>query len=640
MLRSTAILNTLSTGWLLLRNRWVVFAYDLLWIPLAVLAAYWVRFNLATIPPIFLYHAALVIIVALPINALTFWLFGCYRGIWRFASVPDLVRLIKAVVMGALATALIVFLVERLQHVPRSVLVIYPVFLLFALSGSRLLYRAIRDLWVDWVNNDSPRALVVGAGEAGETLIRSLKRNRMFTPVALLDDDPAKLGHEIHGVRVRGSTAELGRLIQAFGATIVLVAMPNAPREVLERVVQCCNEAKVKCRTLPSVAEIAGGQVEVSRLRPFTVEDLLRRDPIVLDTQAVSSFLRGKRVLVTGGGGSIGSELCRRISLHEPGLLAILDNCEYNLYGIDQELSGKYPKLIFSSLLGDVCNERTVSRVFEQIKPQAVFHAAAYKHVPMLEDNAIEGIRNNVFGTCMVADAAKRCGVETFVLISTDKTVNPTNVMGTTKRVAELYCQSLNEASGTHFITTRFGNVLASTGSVIPLFEHQIATGGPVTVTHPEITRYFMTIPEAATLILQASAAGKGGEIFVLDMGEPVRIAELAEKMIQLSGLQVGRDIEITYIGLRPGEKLHEELFYAQEALRQTVHPKLLLADNHVTTPGEVHAGLKQLTEAVTAGDELQALHCLKALVPEFQPSVSPEERLQKHARPYLQIVK
>ncbi|MBU6470783.1 MAG: polysaccharide biosynthesis protein, partial [Gammaproteobacteria bacterium] len=269
-----------------------------------------------------------------------------------------------------------------------------------------------------------------------------------------------------------------------------------------------------------------------------------------------------------------------------------------------------------------------------------VFHAAAYKHVPMLEDNAIEGIRNNVFGTRMAADAAKRCGVETFVLISTDKTVNPTNIMGTTKRVAELYCQSLNEASGTRFITTRFGNVLASTGSVIPLFERQIAAGGPVTVTHPDITRYFMTIPEAATLILQASAAGKGGEIFVLDMGEPVRIAELAEKMIQLSGLQVGRDIDIAYIGLRPGEKLHEELFYAQETLRQTVHPKLLLADNHVITSSEVHAGLKRLDEAVTAGDELQAIICLKALVPEFQPTVSPEERLQRHARPYLQLVK
>lgn len=635
-------MNQFAETWLLLRNRWVVFSHDLLWVPIAVLTAYWVRFNLGEIPAVFLRHAFLIIMVALPAHAASFWFFGCYRGVWRFASVPDLVRLVKAVVWGALITAVIVFLIERLQHVPRSVLLIYPVFLLFALSGARLCYRVFKDLWFDLADTDSPRALIVGAGRAGDSLIRDLKRNRIFTPVALVDEDPNKRGYEIHGVRVRGHLGDLPRLIQFYGAKIVLVAMPSAPREVLERVVQTCNAAKVQCRTLPSIAELADGRVEVSRLRSITVEDLLGREPVSLDHQAISSFLHNKRVLVTGGGGSIGAELCRRISCQQPDLLAIVDNCEYNLYRIDQELSHKHPALVFSSVLSDVREECSIDALFEQFKPQVIFHAAAYKHVPMLEDNLIEAIRNNVFGTKVVSDAAKRHGAEAFVLISTDKTVNPPNVMGATKRVAELYCQALNvrDAGHTHFITTRFGNVMASTGSVIPLFERQIMAGGPVTVTHPEITRYFMTISEATNLILQASAIGRGGEVFVLDMGEPIRIADLAKQMIRLSGLEVGRDIEIAYTGLRPGEKLHEELFYTQEELRTTAHPKLMLATSNILKLDDINAGLKLLADAVAAGEEIQALHCLKELVPEFQPSVLPEERRRRKIRPQLQVVK
>lgn len=621
-------------------KRLVVFIHDLAWVPVCILAAFWLRLNLDMIPKGWTHAAVELMAIAVVLHGFSFWIFGCYRGIWRFASIPDLSRLFKAVLVGAVATTLVCYLLEERLPVPRSVLVLYPILLLGVLSGMRVTYRAYKDHGLKPDSENRARALLVGAGLAGDMLVRDMARNAQFLPVVFVDDDPRKMGQEVRGVRVRGTLNDIPKLIDEFAVKSVLITMPSAPRKVMDHVVRMCAERGIQCRTLPSLAELADGRIEVSRLRAVTVEDLLGREPVVLDHQVVGEFLRGKRVLVTGGGGSIGSELCRRIGLHGPGLLTILDNCEYNLYRIDQELSRKCTGLMFSSLLGDVRDERTVNNLFEQIKPQVVFHAAAYKHVPMVEDNVVEGIRNNVFGTRVVVDAAKQHGVETFVLISTDKTVNPTNVMGTTKRVAELYCQSQNEPGRTRFITTRFGNVLASTGSVIPLFECQIAAGGPVTVTHPEITRYFMTIPEAATLILQAAAAGKGGEIFVLDMGEPVRIADLAQKMIQLSGLQVGRDIEITYTGLRPGEKLHEELFYSQETLRPTVHPKLLLAECRPVEPQQLERGLEHLNNVIAALDPEQALHDLKAIVPEFNPGLSAETRKQRRSRAAIRLVK
>ena len=621
-------------------KRLLVFSHDLAWVPVSIVIAYWLRLNLGMIPKDQMHAAVQLMAIAVVVHGFTFWIFGCYRGIWRFASIPDLFRLFKAVLIGAVATVIVCFMLERLQNIPRSVLVLYPALLLGILSAMRVIYRAFKDRGLKLDFENKTRALLVGAGLAGDMLVRDMARNQQFFPIAFVDDDPHKQGQEVRGIRVRGTLSDIPKLIDEFEIKTVLISMPSAPRKVMDQVVRVCAESGVQCRTLPSLIELADGRIEVSRLRAVTVEDLLGREPVVLDRQVVSEFLRGKRVLVTGGGGSIGSELCRRIGSHNPSLLAVLDNCEYNLYRIDRDLSGKYPQLMFNSLLGDVRDECTINGVFEQFKPQVIFHVAAYKHVPMVEDNVIEGIRNNVFGTQVVADAAKRNGVATFVLVSTDKTVNPTNVMGSTKRVAELYCQSLNTTGGTHFITTRFGNVLASVGSVIPLFEQQIAAGGPVTVTHPEITRYFMTIPEATSLILQACAIGNGGEVFVLDMGEPVRIADLAEKMIQLSGLQVGRDIEIVFTGLRPGEKLHEELFYVQEELRRTAHPKLLLAGSRMAEPGAILAGLGVLAEAIKTGDEIQALHCLKMLVPEFQPSALPEGRRQKRNRRDLRVVK
>ncbi len=621
-------------------KRTLIFAHDIAWLPVCVVVSYWLRENLGFIHGSDWKSIGLLTLVSAAVYGPSFWVFGCYRGIWRYASIPDLIRLIKAVVVAAPLTILICFLIGRLEGIPRSVLLLYPFLLIIVLISSRVFYRIFRDhrFRLDFGNRQS--ALLIGAGRAGEMLLRDLEHSESFDPVGFLDDDPAKIGHEVRGIRVYGTTDELIAVVRKLEAQVVLVTMPSAPPSTLNKIVSQCAQAGVKCITLPSMRDLADGRIEVSRLRAVTVEDLLGRDPVELDPQTVESFLRGKRILVTGGGGSIGSELCRQIGKHKPRLLTILDNCEYNLYRIDQEINTTCPGLLFNSLLSDVRDPGAIRDIFEQHKPQVVFHAAAYKHVPLVEDNIIEGVRNNVFGTRVVADMAKRYGVETFVLISTDKTVNPTNVMGTTKRVAELYCQVVNESSSTHFITTRFGNVLGSAGSVVPLFKRQIEAGGPITVTHPEITRFFMTIPEAANLILQAGSIGRGGEIFVLDMGEPVRIRSLAEKLIQLSGLQPGRDIQIVYTGLRPGEKLHEELFYAQETLRTTVHPKLMLTSGTTTEAALISDGLVKLKEAIDEHDQEQALSVLRTLVPEFNHSVSLEERKQRQMHPHLKIVK
>ncbi|HET7396335.1 MAG TPA: nucleoside-diphosphate sugar epimerase/dehydratase [Gammaproteobacteria bacterium] len=617
-----------GNGWQLLRNRWTVFAHDLLWVAAAILFAYWIRFNLGSVPSTYLRGAFELVAVALPVHALVFWFFGCYRGIWRYASIPDLVRIIKAVLVGALATVLTAFLIGRLDGVPRSVLVLYPLLLCFGLGGGRMVYRILKDSWDDLedAGTHGGRALIVGAGRAGELLIRDLKRNSgPFLPVALVDDDPSKHGHEVHGVRVRGYLSEIRRLVSAYEINIVLIAIPSASREVMDLILQQCNEAKVVCRTLPSLGELADGRVEISRLRPVTVEDLLGREPVMLDSKAISDFFRDKCILVTGGGGSIGSELCRQLLCWHPRKLIVLDNSEYNIYKLGQELNSSGLESRLQLILGDVQDAGAVEELFARHKPQIVFHAAAYKHVPIVEENALEGVRNNVVGTKVLADAAVRNGNECFVLISTDKTVNPVSVMGASKRVAELYCQGLSYHAGAHFITTRFGNVLGSTGSVVPLFEQQIACGGPVTVTHPEVTRYFMTISEAASLILQAAAMGRGGEIFVLDMGQPVRIRDLAEQMIRLSGLKLDRDIKVAYTGLRPGEKLHEELFYAREALKPTTHPKLLLAECCTIDWERLNGQLHRLETSLGGRDLEEIFRALKATVPEFEPGKDAE---------------
>lgn len=606
----------------LLRNRWLTFAHDMAWVPLALFVAYWLRFNMGDISSEYVHSLILCTLVALPAQAATFWYFGLYRGIWRYASLPDLLRILKAVAIGVSITFTLVFVWQRLANVPRSVFFLYPVILAIGLAGPRLLYRWFKDRHLDLSRGEGKRALILGAGQAGELLVRDLLKAGAYNPMGFLDDDKHKQGQEIHGVPVIGSMNDLEKVLHQSDIEIVLLAMPSASKKLIRTAVRQCQQADIICRTLPSVADLADGRVEVSSLRKVEIEDLLGREVVRIHNPAVEGLIEGQTVLVTGAGGSIGSELCRQIAANKPAHLLLLDHGEYNLYRIDQELASSEAPAV--PILADIRDQVRLRWVFETYKPNIVFNAAAYKHVPMVEANPAEGVRVNILGTCGLADIAVEFGVRKFVQISTDKAVNPTNVMGTSKRAAEIYCQNLDHRSATTaFITTRFGNVLGSAGSVVPLFRRQIEAGGPVTVTHPEITRYFMTIPEAVSLILQAGSMGKGGEIFVLDMGEPIKITDLAEQMIRLSGLEPGQDIEIQFTGLRPGEKLYEELFHEAEPLVGTEHPKLMLSASRAVDWEAFQALLASL-EASCISRDLDLLYAdLQRMVPEFSPTQS-----------------
>lgn len=602
-----------------LPKRLLAMVHDALWVPLALVAAYLVRFNLEGIPETHYEGMWSLIAIALPVQLACFWFFGLYRGIWRFASIPDLERILKAVGAGVGVTFALHFLLLRLQDVPRSVILLYPMFLVMGLSGTRLLFRWFKDHRPRFAREGTQRALIIGAGDAGDMLVRDLLLRDKYDPVGFLDDDPGKRGRELHGVRVLGALRDLEAVAKREGVDVVLIAMPSASSATIRPVVETCGRLGLRCVTLPSLAELADGTVDVTRLREIRIEDLLGREAIELDDACIHEFFDGMRVLVTGAGGSIGSELCRQVFGYRIEHLVMVDHGEFNLYQIEHEMKARKGNRPLTALLGDVRDEARMRWIFETYRPDVVLHAAAYKHVPLVEENPAEGLKTNVFGTRLVADLAVEYGVRKFLLVSTDKAVNPANVMGASKRTAEIYCQMLNERASTAFITTRFGNVLGSAGSVVPLFRKQIEAGGPITVTHPEITRYFMTIPEAVSLILQAVAMGKGGEIFVLDMGEPVKIVDLARQMIRLAGREPDVDIAIEYIGLRPGEKLYEELFHCSENLIGTKHPKILLAEARRV---EWDMLRRELDELRLACDEcnVDALKAhLRVLVPEYR---------------------
>lgn len=601
-----------------LRGRWTIVLHDLVMIPVAWLAAYWLRYNLGEIPPAFLHKALQLAPLAVAVQGGVFILFGLYRGVWRFASIPDLLRIFKAVAFGTLLLALVVFLVTRMQHVPRSVFILYPMLLAGLVGGPRFLYRLFKDR--KFKAEEAKRVLVVGAGSAGEMLVRDLLRNepRRYEPIAFVDDDRRKLGKEIHGVRVVGTTEEIGELARRLMIDVLLLAVPSASADQMRAIVERCEASGVPFRTLPRLDDLLSGRARISALREVSIDDLLGREAVSLDWSAIRAGLAGRSVLVTGGGGSIGSELCRQIAEIGPRALVIYERNEFNLYGIESELRLSHPHLTLHAVLGDVCDEAQLAHTFAAHEPEVVFHAAAYKHVPMLERQKREALRNNVLGTQRVARAAEGVGCDAFVLISTDKAVNPTNVMGASKRIAELYCQTLNPRSGVRYITVRFGNVLGSTGSVVPLFQRQIARGGPVTVTHPDVTRYFMTTAEACQLILQACVMGAGGEIYVLDMGRPVKIRYLAEQMIRLSGKLPEQDIPIVYTGLRPGEKLYEELFHPDEEMRETGHDKILLASSRQVGWTFLTERLQRLEQACRQYDEATLDALVRELVPEM----------------------
>jgi FlaA1/EpsC-like NDP-sugar epimerase len=610
----------LNLQWRFFIKRGIAFLHDLSWVPLSLLLSYWLRFNFESIPLEFLYPLIALILFALPIQAVTFWLLGLYRGIWRFASIPDLVRILKSVLIGVIITFSLHMFFYRLEGVPRSVLLLYPIFLALALMTPRLLYRLIRDHHLKMSSKEEQRALILGAGRAGELLVRDLLRSGDLSPVGFLDDNPDKHGRDIHGVRVLNSLDALGDLARQLAIDCIIIAIPSADSNLMRSIHSQCKELGLRCLTLPSISEIREGGVQAERLREIQIEDLLGREVIGLDDVHIHGFLHDRRVMVTGAGGSIGSELCRQVIAEQPEQLILVDNNEFNLYRIDLELTEVMCMVPLVTLLGDVRDFDRMDQIFKAYRPDVVFHAAAYKHVPLVEANPLEGLKTNVLGTRIIADLSVTYMVNHFVLVSTDKAVNPTNVMGASKRMAEVYCQALDSVGTTRFITTRFGNVLDSAGSVVPLFKEQIKKGGPVTVTHPEVTRYFMTIPEAVSLVIQAASMGQGGEIYVLDMGKPVRITDLASQMIQLSGLRAGEDIKIEYIGLRPGEKLYEELFHEAESLRSTDHPKILLAQSRDSVLNEVKHTLDLLSQACKTFNSSVIMQVIKKMVPEFTP--------------------
>ncbi|MEO5559966.1 MAG: nucleoside-diphosphate sugar epimerase/dehydratase [Dokdonella sp.] len=603
--------------------RLAVVAHDMFMVWIAWTAVSMMRWSLEPNPaPVFLFGNEAWLVLAA--QGLVFWWTGLYRGLWRFASVPDIWNIFRACLLGALAIAITLFLYNRLATVPRTVLAVYPFVLAILLGGPRLLYRYWKDSRLDFVTRTpSLRVLVLGAGKAGDALVRDLRRENRYAPVGFLDDNVQLRGSRLHGIPVLGTLDQLPQLARETAAEMLVIAMPAANKAQMRRAVDLCEDCNLPFRTVPRLEDVVAGRSSFNELKEVAIEDLLGREQVQLDWTAIRTRLAGKRVLVTGGGGSIGSELCRQIARLGAESLTVLELSEFNLYTIEQELRRDYPDLLFNAWLGDCGDAMTCERMFANARPQVVFHAAAYKHVPLLQGQVREAFRNNVIGTRAVAEAADRHGADSFVLISTDKAVNPTSVMGACKRVAELFCQNFAQQSKTRFITVRFGNVLDSAGSVVPRFREQIRAGGPVTVTHPEITRYFMTIPEACQLILQASVLGHGGEIFALDMGEPVKIRDLAEQMIRLAGKHENGDISIIYTGLRPGEKLFEELFHPLENYSDTTHAKIFLAQPRSMAWSLLMAQLRQGEVAVRDFDEDVLRRILDQLLPEFAASAN-----------------
>ena len=545
--------------------------------------AFAIRFNFS-IPPEHLASMWVSILWIMPLQMSFLVGFGLYKGIWRFASTTDLMRIIWVVLLGALIIPAILFMLSTPYVVPRTVLVLYPIFLLLIMGGSRFTYRVIKEKanYGSYLKQGDA-VIIMGAGAAAIALVKELSRTKLWRVVALLDDNPTKHNREILGVKVIGNLASLGDIYNSHQVKHVIIAMPSASHQKRRAAANLATDLGLNVLTVPAIGELISGQVNISQIRKVDVEDLLGRDVVKLDSTGLTHLIEAQSVMVSGAGGSIGSELCRQILKYNPSTIVCLDISEIALYNLEQEFSllNCHAKLIY--LTGDVKNKNRIEKTLKQYKPSVVFHAAAYKHVPLMENgNVWEALSNNAIGTYTLAQACKDANVAKFVLISTDKAVNPTNVMGASKRLGEMICQGLQESilddtSSTRFIVVRFGNVLGSSGSVIPKFKEQIALGGPITITHPEITRYFMSIPEAAQLVMQAGLMGSGGEIFVLDMGEPVKIAALAKDMIRLSGLQL-EDIKIEYVGLRPGEKLYEELLADDEHTIATPHEKLRIA--------------------------------------------------------------
>lgn len=610
-----------------LRNRHL-FVLDAVSVITATLLAFLVRFEQAQWIGDNLRLVALYLLLSVPLRLAIFFVAGMYRRLWRHASAGEMMPIVVAAIGGGIACGLIGLVVLPVFNLTATRVPFSVVFIDTFLTGAliafpRLMVRILRQGYMRRRRDDTgKRVLIAGAGDAGKLVVKELfaSSNLGLEPIGFVDSDVTKHGHMLAGLPVFGPLAQIPEIVERFGVAEVIIAMPSAPGTVVRQVVRAALSCGITTRTVPSLPEIISRQGNATGLREVEIQDLLRRDAVETDMAAVAELATGETVLITGAGGSIGAELCRQLARLAPLRLVLLGHGENSIFDILQELSLSYPDVEIVPVIADVRDRNRILHIFRQYRPHAVFHAAAHKHVPLMEDNVLEAVTNNVAGTRNVVDAAVEVNVQHFVLISTDKAVRPTSVMGATKRIAEQLVQHAATRHHRNFVSVRFGNVLGSRGSVVPTFLRQIRAGGPVTVTHPEMRRYFMTIPEAVQLVLQAGALGRGGEVFVLDMGDQIKVVDIATDLIRLCGLEVGADIEISFTGVRPGEKLYEEMFFSAEHVLPTDHPKVLRARNGLLADGTIRQ-IDALTRGADGGradDEIKKL--LQALVPDFHP--------------------
>lgn len=605
-------------------RRLFLMAYDMLSVVLAGFLALLSRFNFyfTEIEPRFLdtfwKYLPFIVIETIVI----FYILRMYHSLWAYAGISEMQNIVSACVLSAIAQIGIILLTGG--YMPRSYYFLYMLYLLVFSLFSRFLYRLLRlkrNQWRLRKNTSTKNVMVVGAGEVGNLIIKDLVTSKMPARrvKCIIDDNPDKIGKFIHGIKVVGNRDYIMEAANLYQINQIILALPSARKKDLKDILLICKETSCDIKMIPGIDQMVNGEVTVSELRDVAVEDLLGREAVRVDIASIISYVKDKVILITGGGGSIGSELCRQIAAHEPRMIIIVDICENYAYEIQQEMKRKFPELELVVLIASVRNTNRMNAIMQQYHPDIVYHAAAHKHVPMMEESPNEAIKNNVFGTLKTAEAAAQNGVKRFVMISTDKAVNPTNIMGATKRICEMIVQSFNRKYETEFVAVRFGNVLGSNGSVIPLFRKQIEDGGPVTVTHPDIVRYFMTIPEAVSLVLQAGAYAKGGEIFVLDMGEPVKILDLARNMIRLSGYVPDEDIKIVFTGLRPGEKLYEELLMEEEGMHQTPNELIFIGRPIEFDEVSFYQNLEKLRE-LSYEEDGDVREMIKELVPTYRP--------------------
>ena len=606
-------------------KNFLLVAVDFALLILAIVLAFRIRFpDFITLPNFVAFKKYLPFFILVKI--FSYYIFGLYGGIWQYAGLSEALFIFYAVTIGSLASISLIFftqvpLVLRMPLLPRSVIIIDWFLNLLFIGGIRFIPRVRKDMGTR-TSKALKRLLIIGAGDTGELVIREIKKHPElgYKPVGFVDDDPGKTGKRIHNLKVLGTRENIPSIVAREGINEVIIAISSAPGKVIREIVNYCQKAKVELKIVPEIPKILQGSVSFADLRSVKPEDLLGREMVEINSDDARNFLQDKVILITGAGGSIGSEICRQVAGFSPGQLVLLDHNENDVYFLELDLKQKHPAAGMKTVIGDIKDKGLLEALFLKVKPRVVFHAAAHKHVPLLEENPVSAVKNNIAGTRNLADAADKYGVESFVLISTDKAVNPTSIMGASKRVAEMLVQSKARTSRTKFMSVRFGNVIGSSGSVVQLFKKQIEGGGPLTVTDPDIERYFMTVREAAQLVIQAASLGRGGEVFVLDMGERMKIADLARNLITLSGLEIDKDISIKFTGLRPGEKKYEELLHDKERDKATKHQKIFITQPDVIDADKLLKDIQELEDLAGRMDEAGIVKKIKEMIPIYTP--------------------